>query len=558
MFKFEKNIDLRTLYFFILFTLISIPSFSQDKNKIIIHHADLSDRNQAELPDATLLRGNITAEHNGIILNCNKAYYFEKENYIKLLGDVRMNQGDTLFLDSKYAEYNAINGFAYAEGNVIVRSPDSTLETDTLRFNRNENLIYYNTPGTIVNKGNILKSKSGKYLMSEKKFQFFTAVTITTTQGTIVKSNHLDFYEVPEHAYVFGPSTITNKDDYIYTENGYYDVKHDLGKMVKNSYIWYDQRKIEGDSIYYNKLNEFASATNHVRITDTINKSRITGHYAELYKLKDSMFVTQKALVSMLTEEGDSVWFHAKRIVLTGPEKDRIIRGYHDARIFRDSMSGKADSIHSSERLGLTQLIGRPVLWNGDSQVTGDVMHLINNLQTKQMDSLKVLNNAFIIEKDTIGTGYNQVKGVNLYGKFRDNKLSELDLVKNAEMIYYAYNEKNEFIGIDKGICSHINVGFSDNEISTVTLFVSPESELYPDEMLPQNARFLKDFLWRGDEKINSLAEIFSDEEMQEEADKKEEREQKQKEAEEPIEIQKETLNPEAEPQQTKEKKTSK
>ncbi|MGG5507746.1 MULTISPECIES: OstA-like protein [unclassified Myroides] len=541
---------MRTLYFFILFTLVSFSSFSQDKNKIIIHHADLSDRNQAELPDATLLRGNITAEHNGIILNCNTAYYFEKENYIKLLGDVRMNQGDTLFLDSKYAEYNAINGFAYAEGDVIVRSPDSTLETDTLRFNRNENLIYYNTPGTIVNKGNTLKSKAGKYLLTEKKFQFFTAVTITTTQGTIVKSNHLDFYEVPEHAYVFGPSTITNEDDYIYTENGYYDVKQDLGKMVKNSYIWYDQRKIEGDSIYYNKSIEFASATNHVRITDTINKSKITGHYAELYKLQDSTFVTKKALVSMLTEEGDSVYFSAKRIVLTGPEKKRIIRGYHDARIFRDSMSGKADSIHWSEELGLTQMIGRPVLWNGDSQVTGEVMHMLSNLETKQMDSLKVLNNAFIVEKDTLGTGYNQVKGVNLYGKFVDNKLNELDLVKNAEMIYYAYNEKNEFIGIDKGICSHINVGFSDNEISSVTLFVAPESQLYPDHMLPENARFLKDFVWRGDEKINSLADIFSEEEIQEEEDQKEERLQKQKEAEEPMEIQKETLQPVAEPQQ--------
>jgi len=546
---------LRALFLFILFTFISSPSFSQDKNKIIIHHADFSDRNQAEIPDATLLRGNITAEHNGILLNCNKAYYFEKENYIKLLGDVRMNQGDTLFLDSKYAEYNALNGFAYAEGNVIVRSPDSTLETDTLRFNRNENLIYYNTPGTIVNKGNVLKSQSGKYFLTEKKFQFFTAVTITTTQGTIVKSNHLDFYEAPEHAYVFGPSTITNKEDYIYTENGYYDVKHDLGKMVKNSYIWYDKRKIEGDSIYYNKLNEFASATNHVRITDTINKSKITGHYAELYKLKDSMFVTQKALVSMLTEEGDSVYFHAKRILLTGPEKDRVMRGYKDARIFRDSMSGKADSIHWSEKLGLTQMIGRPVLWNGDSQVTGEVMHLLSNLETGQIDSLKVLNNAFIVEKDTIGTGYNQVKGVNLYGKFQDNKLNELDLVKNAEMIYYAYNEKNEFIGIDKGICSHINVQFSDNEISTVTLFVSPESELYPDDMLPENARYLKDFLWRGEEKINTLEEIFSDEEILDEKEKADDRLQKKKEGEEPIEIQKETLDPKANlPKKTKEK----
>jgi len=533
---------LRTLYFFILLFLFSFSTYSQDKNKIIIHHADFSDRNQAELPDATILRGNISAEHNGILLSCNKAYYFEKENYIKLLGDVRMNQGDTLFMDSKFAEYNALNGFAYAEGNVVVRSPDSTLETDTLRFNRNEQLIYYNTPGTIINKGNVLKSKSGKYFLTEKKFQFFTAVTITTTQGTVVKSNHLDFYEAPEHAYVFGPSTITSKEDYIYTENGYYDVKNDIGKMVKNSYIWYDKRKIEGDSIYYNKGKEFASATNHVRITDTINKAKITGHYAELFKAKDSMYVTKKALVSMLTEEKDSVYFHAKKIMLTGPEKNRIIRGFKDARIFRDSMSGKADSIHWSEKLGLTQMIGQPVLWKDESQITGDVMHLLNNLITNQVDSLKVLNNAFIIEKDTLGSGYNQVKGVNLYGKFKDSKLSELDLIKNAEMIYYAYNEKNELIGIDKGICSHINVMFDNGQIGSVTLFVSPSSELYPEDKLPENARLLKDFIWRGDEKINSLEEIFSDEEIQDEIDNKEDRLQKQKEAQQPMEVQKETL----------------
>lgn len=533
---------MRTLYFFILLFLFSFPTYSQDKNKIIIHHADFSDRNQAELPDATILRGNISAEHNGILLSCNKAYYFEKENYIKLLGDVQMNQGDTLFMDSKFAEYNALNGFAYAEGNVVVRSPDSTLETDTLRFNRNEEIIYYNTPGTIINKGNILKSKSGKYFLREKKFQFFTAVTITTTQGTIVKSNHLDFYEIPEHAYVFGPSTITSEEDYIYTENGYYDVKNDIGKMIKNSYIWYDNRKIEGDSIYYNKREEFASATNHVKVTDTINKAKITGHYSELFKAKDSMYVTQKALVSMLTEEGDSVYFSAKKIMLTGPEKDRIIRGFKDARIFRDSMSGKADSIHWSEKLGLTQMIGRPVLWKDESQITGDVMHLLNNLETNQVDSLKVLNNAFIIEKDTLGTGYNQVKGVNLYGKFRESKLSELDLIKNAEMIYYAYNEQNELIGIDKGICSHINVMFNDGKIASVTLFVSPSSELYPEDQLPENARLLKDFMWRGDEKINSLEEIFSDEEVQDEIDNKEDRLQKQKDAQQPMEVQKETL----------------
>jgi lipopolysaccharide export system protein LptA len=537
---------LKAVQYSLIFILFAFFGFglAKEKKKIIIHHADFTDIDKSVLPDAAILTGNITAEHDGILINCNKAYYFEKENYIKLFGSVRMNQGDTVFMDSHYAEYNGMNGFAYAQGNVVVRSPDSTIETDTLRFNRNENLISYNTFGTINNKGNVLTSEKGKYFLNEKKFQFFTAVKIVTTQGTVVNSNHLDYYEVPQHSYVFGPSTIVNKEDYIYTENGFYDVKNDLGKMVKNSYIWYDKRKIEGDSIYYNKLKDFASATNNVRITDTVNKAKITGHYAEMYKSKDSMYVTKKALVRMLTQEGDSAYFHAKRILLTGPEKDRVIRGYPDARMLRDSMSGKADSIHWSEKAGLTQLIGKPVLWNGESQLTGRVMHLISNLQTEQLDSLKVLDNAFAIQKDTLGTGYNQIKGVNLYGKFKDNNLSELDFVKNAEIIYYMYNDKHELVGIDKGICSHINAIFEEKQISSVTKFVAPTSELYPESELPENVRVLKDFKWRGDEKINTLEEIFSGEEVKKEQEGDKEREDKKKDFEKPIKVQNETINP--------------
>ncbi|MDR0228347.1 MAG: OstA-like protein [Flavobacteriaceae bacterium] len=537
---------MKALQYSLIFILFAFFGFglAKEKKKIIIHHADFTDIDKNVLPDAAILTGNITAEHDGILINCNKAYYFEKENYIKLFGNVKMNQGDTVFMDSQYAEYNGMNGFAFAKGDVIVRSPDSTIETDTLRFNRNENLISYNTFGTINNKGNVLTSEKGKYFLNEKKFQFFTAVKIVTTQGTVVNSNHLDYYEVPQHSYVFGPSTIVNKEDYIYTENGFYDVKNDLGKMVKNSYIWYDKRKIEGDSIYYNKLKDFASATNNVRITDTVNKARITGHYAEMFKSKDSMYVTKKALVRMLTQEGDSAYFHAKRILLTGPEKDRVIRGYPDARMLRDSMSGKADSIHWSEKAGLTQLIGKPVLWNGESQLTGRVMHLISNLQTEQLDSLKVLDNAFAIQKDTLGTGYNQIKGVNLYGKFKDNNLSELDFVKNAEIIYYMYNDKHELVGIDKGICSHINAVFEEKQISSVTKFVAPTSELYPEAELPENVRTLKDFKWRGDEKINTLEEIFSGEEVKKEQEGDKEREDKKKDFEKPIKVQKETIDP--------------
>lgn len=533
---------MRTLPYYILFILFALLGFSQNKKKIIIHHADYSDINYEVLPDAVLLTGNISAEHDGMVMSCNKAYFFEKENYLKLFGNVQIIQGDTLTLNSKYAEYNGVNGFAYAQGDVVMTSPDSSLETDTLKFDRFKDLVFYDSHAVIHNKGSVLESQKGRYYTAEKKFQFFTAVKITSEKGTVIKSNHLDFYEVPQHSYVFGPSTITNKEDFIYTENGFYDVRKDLGKMVKNSYIWYDKRKIEGDSIYYSRAKDYASATNNVRITDTINKSKITGHYAELYKAKDSMFVTKKALVSMKSQEGDSVYMHAPRILLTGKDKERVIRAFNDARILRDSMSGKADSIHWSEKAGLTQMIGKPVLWNGDTQLTGRFIHLISNMETQKIDSLKVLENAFAIQKDTIGDGYNQLKGVNLYGKFKDSKLDELDLIKNAEIIYYMYNDQNELVGIDKGICSHINVTFDNGKISTATKFVDPKGDLYPEPLLPKNARQLRDFLYRGEERINTLADIFTDEELAKEKKGEEARDAKKENANKPLTVQPETI----------------
>ncbi len=533
-----KTIPLFFLYSFLLFTFAAA---AQNKKSIIIKHADYSDINQAEIPDAVLLTGNIEAEHDGVLINCNKAYYFEKENYIKLFGNVIMNQGDTIHMNSRYAEYNGMNGFAYANGQVVMRSPNSMLETDTIHFDRNQNIVYYNSFGKITNEGNILTSNAGKYFVNDKKFQFFNAVTITTDQGTVVKSNHLDFYEVPQHSYVFGPSTITNKDNYIYTENGFYDVKKDIGKLIKKSHIIYDNRRIEGDSMYYDKKNDFSSATNNVKITDTINKMIIRGHYAEVYRAQDSMFVTKKALITTVTEN-DSVYIHAKRILVTGKPEARIIRGFNDARLYKTDMSGKSDSIHYSQKQGLTQMIGKPVVWNGNSQLTGQVIHLINNPITEQLDSLKVLNNAFVIQQDTLGTGFNQVKGQNLYGKFRDNKMYQIDLVKNAEIIYYMYNDDDDFIGINKGVCSQINLELEENKIQTATLYVEPKSEIYPDADLPENARKLRDFIWRGDEQIKSLDQIFPESELALDVQIQKDSKIQQEEAETPMEVQAESL----------------
>lgn len=532
----------KLLFFGSCFVVLSFQTLlAQDPKKIFVEHSDYFDVNQVEAPDAALLTGNVRVNHDGIIMTCNKAYYFQNENYIKAFGNVQLVQGDTLYLNSKYAEYNGNMRQAFATGNAKMRSPESTLVTDTINFDRNIQEVFYNTNGIITNRDNTLKSKSGKYFVAEKKFQFLTAVTITNPKY-VIKSNHLDYYSNSGHSYLFGPSTITSKANFIYTEKGFYDTKKNLSHFLRKSYIKYDDRLIEGDSLYYDRNREFASATRNVKITDSINRGIVKGHYAELYKNQDSMFVTKRA-VAVNFVENDSVYIHGKKMMVTGPEGNRIIRAFNNVRFFKIDMSGKCDSIHSNSKTALTKLIGNPILWNGESQITGDIMHLIGNNTTKKLDSLKVLNNTFLVSKDTLGTGFNQVKGQNLFGKFLDGKLHDVDIIKNTEVIYYMRNDAQELIGINKNVSSKINIIFDKNEIENITFFKQVDGTIYPEKELPEPDRKLRGLIWRGEERIKSKDDIFPPEENIE--NEKLVQQGKDEDAKEnvPMKIRKETLN---------------
>lgn len=484
---------------------------SLNQKKIIVEQADFFDVNEDEFPDAAILTGNVKVSHDGAVLYCNKAYLFRKANMIKCFGNVRMIQKDTINLNSKYGEYDGNTKIALAKGDVVLTTPSSVLTTDILYFDRNTQEATYNTGATIKNNQSTLVSQKGKYLANFSMFEFRDRVVVTNPSNKI-ETNILDFYENSGHAYLFGLSTITNKDGKIITEKGMYDTKLDKANFDKNTKIHFKDRLIEGDFIYYDKALDFATATRNVKITDTINNMIVTGHYAEIYQKIDSAVVTRRALAKMLVEN-DTMYTHARRLVITGKEGNRIFRGYDNARFFKTDIAGKCDSIHGNEKTGLTKLIGHPILWHYDNQMTGDLMHLIADTKTEKIDSLKVFQNVFIISKDTIGSGYNQVKGQFLNGRFEDGSLKEVDILKNTEVVYYMRNDDQELIGINKNVSSKINMILNENDIEEIIFFDNPEGKIYPEKDLHQNDRLLKGFIWRGDERIKNLQDLIIPEE---------------------------------------------
>jgi hypothetical protein len=175
-------------------------------------------------------------------------------------------------------------------------------------------------------------------------------------------------------------------------------------------------------------------------------------------------------------------------------------------------LSGKCDSIHSNQATGLTQMFNNPVLWSNESQITGDTIHLIRNIITDKLDSLKVLHNAFIISKDSIG--FNQIKGRNLYGKFEDNDLRFVHIIGNSEVVHFVRNEDKSLIGIEKTTCSEIEFSLKDGVIQKAKFITQPDGETYPPSKLPENVRKLRGFQWREEEKPLTKEDIFKIDEI--------------------------------------------
>ncbi len=533
----RKNIQFGILQLILLLAIEKVVA-QEEPTIIKIIQAGGSTQDQFYFPGANILvkKEGIRVHlfHEGALIKSDISYFYAKENFFKAKGDVVFTQGDSLKMTCDQIEYDGSSKLAKAWGNVVLERPDMTLKTDTLYMDRANSKAFYNSYGVIVDEKRKLTSIRGIYYMNEKKYRFISKVRIDDPEYEL-KSQQLDYYTESDKAFFYGKTTILGEEYDIFCEKGAYDTQLQRGNFQKNAVIFYDNKEIRGDSLYFENEKNYAAATNNVSVIDTLNKSVINGHYGEIFKAKDSAIITRRALAINIIDQ-DSLYIHADTLIATGPTEKKILRGYYDVRIFKTDLRGKSDSLHLDQNTGLIKLLKlplsrkenqilstsqknkkNPILWFGKSQMSGDKIFLISDMKTKKLDSIKIVGNSWILERDSISeTGFNQIKGGLLDGLFKDGKISEIEVSKNTEVIYYMYSdEDNELIGIDKTRCSRLKMITKNNEIKDITFFVSPNGDLFPDKELPINERKLDGFIWRENERPDTILQLFSEEDNQ-------------------------------------------
>jgi lipopolysaccharide export system protein LptA len=488
------------------------PTDSLQRENIKVE-AGFTDINETAYPGAVIytksLVEQVYIQHNGIEMYCDQALLYKEDNFVKAYGNVFTNQGDTLRMTSRYTEYDGNTELAFAAGDVYFTNPDTQLATDTLYFDRVKQQAYYRSGGTVRDTASTLTSRIGRFYVQENRYQFLDNVVVTNPKYTI-NSDHLSYYTETGTAYLYGPSTIEGEDSKIYCERGFYNTRADNGYFIQNAKVDYEMRELRGDSIYFDRVRDYASAVNNITVTDTVNNSIVSGHFAEVFKAKDSVFITQRALAQTIQEK-DTIYTHADTLMITGPSGKREMRGFYNARILKGTVSGRSDSLFSDEARGITKMLGRPVLWDGLNQITGDTIQLYSSTQTEKIDSVRVFYNSFMIDKDSLLEQYDQIKGKELTAYFKNNSVYRVVVDKNVETLTYVKNDEDKLVGINKGRAGSIEVLITDQAVSDIFPKGEPYDQTYPPPDLPENARKLRGFLWRGDERITELKELFEE-----------------------------------------------
>ncbi|CAD0220994.1 organic solvent tolerance protein OstA [Chryseobacterium sp. D764] len=503
------------------------PKQMRPEDKVKIIHADEIKKDPEKYDGNQYFTGHVQIEHQGSILTADEVVLYNEENFVKAIGNTRLQNTDGSVITAGEMEYDANTQKGVARKNVVLTDPKQTIKTDILYYDRLANQAYFNTGGTISDGQNVTYAKVGTYFLNTRVVDLTGNVKIETPQY-IIEGPNIKQNQNTKIADFNGPTTITSKTNprnRIYTERGTYKMDSKEAYLTKNSRIFYNEKILTGDDMYYNQISGFGKATGNVTLDDPKERRYIKGGYGEIFEKKDSAMMTKNPYAVKVMEK-DSIYFAAEKIIsyqrpdsLDIKVKKSYLRAFKKARIYKSNAQGRADSIAFNETDGVMHMYTSPILWSGEKQVTGDKVEAYFNTKTEDIDSLKVIGNAFAISKVdslTLKDEFNQVKGKFMTVYYEKNDIKEARVVGNAQSIVYVDDtdqetKKPERIGITLSTCGIIGALFEERALQIISCSIGANSDTYPMSKIEPARRKFPDFNWNTKDRIRKWQDILVD-----------------------------------------------
>ncbi|MFW9598518.1 MAG: OstA-like protein [Paludibacter sp.] len=469
---------------------------------------DLAEVNEELHPDYIILRGNVLFRHENVLLYCDSAYYYQKANSLDAFSNVRIVQGDTLFVYSDFLFYDGNLKLARLRQHVKMENRKTTLTTDSLNYDRNTNLAYYYTGGKIVDPQNTLTSFWGQYNTVNDNAQFRNNVVLTN-KNFVLNSDTLNYNTKTHIANIIGKTKIIyqNETD-IFTKKGWYNTDNEQMMLLNRSLIVHkDGNTMLGDTIFYDKTKKIAEAFDNVILTDSTQKTTLTGNYVFYDETTEAGLATDSAVL-LDWSTVDSMWVHADTLRTFSDSIYKVAKGYYNVRLFRNDVQGISDSLYFSTRDSVINMIGEPVLWSDNNQLSGEVIQAFT--KDKKVDHIHVQRAAIAIQKvDSIN--YNQLSGKELIAYMDSGQLRRVHVSGNAETIFYPIDDGDStIVGLNKTESSYVDMYFKNRKIERIVMKSATSGIMYPIGQLSGGDLYLRQFFWLAEQRPKNNKDILT------------------------------------------------
>lgn len=278
-----------------------VPSVNRyQDDKVFLEYADsLYKIHTYDTIERQILKGNVKFRQAGLWMYCDSAYYYPNANSLDAFSNVKMEQGDTLFVYADKLFYNGDlhlaklkNGFTRDKVTLINR--DVTLTTDSLDYDMAIDIGWYTRWGKIEDKVNTLTSLYGEYSPKTKQAEFYHDVVLVNHKDGFTMYTDTLHYNTQTHiANIESRTEIQSENDTIITSLAtYYTDTGDADLLSRSLIIHRDSTgnvtTLEGDSIIYDNKSRISRAymfrdlgkiSNPMVITDTAQKTTLIGGF---------------------------------------------------------------------------------------------------------------------------------------------------------------------------------------------------------------------------------------------------------------------------------------
>lgn len=489
-------------------TLIFVNiSFSQEPSKIELKQADKMLFDKKFRNGAKRLIGNVVFQQDKVTMTCDSAYFYSKENMFDAFSNVHLNKDDNnnVKINSDFLRYDGNSKIARFRNNILLVDSNITLTTDSLNYDNNKNYGFYFNGGKIVDSTSTLKSILGYYHVNDKMFFFKDSVIVNHDDYTMF-TDTLKYNTVSKIAYFCGPTKIVNDTSLLSANNGWYNMTDDVS-MVNNKVLYENNsQRLIADTLYLDRKNKFGKAYSNIELFDSIQNIILQGDYGDYYEEQKKSIVTGHALFTKISN-GDSLFLHADtlRSEYDSTGTHQMLKAYHKVKSFKSDLQLRCDSIVYSFKDSIIQILGKPILWTDNYQITGDSIkvHIVNN----KIDFFKLIGSPFLVSKED-SIHFSQIKGVNMTGYFNDGKLYLIKVYNKSKAIYFP-KDKGEIIGVNKSKCKNMNIYLTQGKIDRIVFLKKPKQTLYPlDKISEKKLKFSK-FKWLDNLRPIQKSDIF-------------------------------------------------